>query len=125
MSPEDRKKALFWSQTNVGIAGDVGPFTVWTTQRGKVVWIKRAPPDKPASDRQRQQRLRFRLAWMNWKAEPEEVKEKWRAIISHTQICMSAHNLYMALAMNPDYPGLKNRADAAGVEVEHPTYLPP
>lgn len=124
MSADERKTAKWWAQINGGIAGDVGPFTCWTTKRGKTVFIKRAPPDKPPSQAQLKMRLRFRAAFLSWKSLDPETQAKWRQIVDYTGMCLSAHNLYMGLAMTPDPERLASVAADAGVEVEHPPCLP-
>jgi hypothetical protein len=103
MTPEQKKTALFWAQCNFDIAGDVGDFTVWTTQRGKQVWIKRAPPDKPPSNKQFKQRARFRKAMENWKLVSPEDRAKWNEIGFRLGICASGMNLHMSLGLNPDH----------------------
>lgn len=125
MSEDMRAKAKFWAQINVGIAGDVGPFTAWTTKHGKVVFIRRAPPDKPPSQAQVKMRLRFRLAFMNWKSLPVEEKEKWKKIVSDNKLCLSAHNLYISLSLTPDAIGLAEKAGNSGVTVTNPPHLGP
>lgn len=124
MSEEEHELARFWAQLNFGVAGDVGPFTCWTTKRGKAVFIRRAPPDKPPSEAQLQQRLRFRLAFAQWKEEPEAVKEKWRKLTAFGGWCLSAHNLYMSLAMNPEPEAFKTWTEKAGIEMELPPWVP-
>lgn len=125
MSPEFKKKAAWWGEINQGIAGDVGPFTCWTTKNGKTVFIRRAPPDKPPSEAQKKQRLRFRLAFQNWKLIPEKEKESWRKIVEDNRLCLSAHNLFISLSMTPDPNGLAEKAKRAGVTVQNPPPLGP
>lgn len=103
MEPEQAKQAKFWSELNFGIAGDIGDFTVWTTMHGKQVWIKRAPPDKPPSNKQFKQRARFRKAMENWKLVSPEDREKWNQIAALLSICASGMNLHMSLGLNPDH----------------------
>ena len=102
MDEKQRETALFWAQCNFDIAGDVGDFTVWTTQRGKQVWIKRAPPDKPPSNKQFKQRARFRKAMENWKKTSPEDKTKWNEIAFRLGLCASGMNLQMSLGLIPD-----------------------
>ena len=103
MSENQKKTALFWAQCNFDIAGDVGDFTVWTTQRGKQVWIKRAPPDKPPSNKQFKQRARFRKAMENWRLVSPEDRALWNEIGFRLGICASGMNLHMSLGLNPDH----------------------
>ena len=124
MTPDMEAKAKWWAQINVGIAGDVGPFTCWTTKHGKTVFIRRAPPDKPASPAQIKMRLRFRLAWLNWKQLPTEEKEKWAKIVLDNSLCLSAHNLFISLSLTPDPQGLADKAARSGVIVTAPPSLP-
>gem|GEM_PF-6714551 len=124
LTDDERRLANFWAQLNFGVAGDVGPFTCWTTKRGKAVFIRRAPPDKPPSEKQKQQRLRFRMAYQHWKAEPEEVKQKWRALVNFGGWCLSAHNMYMSLCMNPEPERLKYFSEQLGFEIQNPPWVP-
>lgn len=124
MSNAERETARWWSQLNIGLAGDVGPYTCWTTKRKKLVIIRRAPPDHPASARQLKQRLRFRLSWMHWKAEPQDIKDKWTKLCGHASLCMSGHNLYMSQCMKPTPEQLMNAAADMGITIEMPPWVP-
>ena len=124
MSEDERRLAKFWAQLNFGVAGDVGPFTCWTTKRGKTVFIKRAPPDKPPSEKQRQQRLRFRKAFQNWQNETEETRQRWKKLVNRGGWCLSAHNLYMSLAMNPEPERLAYYCEEYEIELENPPWVP-
>lgn len=64
------------------------------------------------------------MSFQHWKDEPEETKEKWRKLTAFGGWCLSAHNLYMSLCMNPEPERLKYYIEASGIEVEHPPWVP-
>ena len=118
------RQTKWWAQLNIGIAGDVGPYTCWTTQRGKTVFMKRAPPDKPPSEAQLQNRLRFQLAFANWKLEPEETKAKWTQLCFAEGLCMSGHNLYISMSMRPEPVRFFSACQKHNIELELPQWVP-
>ena len=124
MSEEQKKTALFWAQCNFDIAGDVGDYTVWTTQRGKQVWIKRAPPDKPPSNKQFKQRARFRKAMENWKLVTPDDREKWNKIAFSLSICASGMNLHMSLGLNPDHENFLAVTEKLNLHPPEPEPIP-
>lgn len=123
LTPAEMKMAKMLPQLNFGLAGDVGAFTVWTTQRGKMVIIKRAPPDKPPSVKQFKQRARFRLTMQRWKALNPETKETWNILANRLGICASGMNLFMSLCFSPDHQTLAEKCAAFGLTLEHPEYI--
>lgn len=124
MSDAEVKYAAWWSQTCIGVAGDVGPFTCWTTHTGKVVFIRRAPPDKPPSERQRKQRMRFRAAMQYWQAMPLEEKMQWQKLVRRSKLCLSAHNLVIGLMMNPEPERLMRLNEKHGTDCPMPPWMP-
>lgn len=123
LSPAEMKMAKMLPQLNFGLAGDVGAFTVWTTQRGKLVIIKRAPPDKPPSVKQFKQRARFRLTVQQWRGLPENTRKTWNELADRLGICASGMNLYMSLCFNPDPETLSKKCSQYGLTLQHPEYV--
>lgn len=64
------------------------------------------------------------MAFQNWKREPEETKERWRKLTDAGGWCLSAHNLYMSLSMNPEPERLAYYCERYGIEVENPPWVP-
>lgn len=64
------------------------------------------------------------MAFQNWKKETEETRRKWKELTEFGGWCLSAHNLYMSLAMNPEPEQFKHWCEKAGIELDLPPWVP-
>jgi len=75
--------------------GDLGPLTAYTSRRHGAVWFTKSPPLKPASEWQRQQRNRFRLAAKAWKELPKDERDLWTLAARRARLYITGYNLWM------------------------------
>ncbi len=75
--------------------GDIGPFTMYTSQRGRPVWFPRAPPLSPPSQRQIEQRNKWRTAALFWQTVPEQEKRNWKRAARRVHLKITHHNLFI------------------------------
>ena len=125
LTPEEARIAALIPFIGIQVKGDLGPFTIYTNHRGRVVFYKRAPPTKPPTAPQIRQRTRFKLAQRLYQHESAATKAKWELLVVRSRICMTGQNLYVSLALNPQPVNLANLAAAAGLTITPPDTIPP
>jgi hypothetical protein len=77
-------------------AGDIGPYTIWTSKRNKLVLILKAPPEKPPSYLQLRQRNRWRIAAQQWRALPPAARARWALAAARAHVRCTGYNLHTA-----------------------------
>ena len=75
--------------------GDIGPFTMYTSQRGRPVWFPKSPPLSPPSIRQVSQRNAWRTAALLWRSTPPLEKANWKRAARKVHLKITAYNLFM------------------------------
>jgi len=75
--------------------GDLGPLTAYTSRRHGNVWFTKSPPLEPASDWQRRQRDRFRLAAKAWRALDEKTRQRWHRACRLAGLYIHGYNLWI------------------------------
>jgi hypothetical protein len=105
--------------------GDVGPFTCYTSKVGKFVVFPRAPPDKPPSAAQIQQRRRLAAAVQNWHNLSSTEKVSWTKLAASLSLVSSGYNLFLSLSLSPDDAALTTAKNRTGISVTTPTVIPP
>jgi hypothetical protein len=109
----------------LSIAGDLGPWTMYTNKNGKQIAYPRAPPEKPPTTSQIRQRNRLRVCMQNWKAETIATKALWNVMVAKLHLCAVGMNLYLSLSMRPDQDELDNANRRTGLALQMPAYVPP
>ncbi len=99
--------ALQWIGFNP--TGDLGGLTSFTRARN-TVWFPKAPPLTPATDWQRRQRDKLRMAAQAWKATNDEERNRWRAASRRAQLYLPGYQLYIW------YQLVRDRAKLATIE---------
>jgi hypothetical protein len=69
-----------WTYLGLKIQGDLGPFTCYTSKRGRVVWYLKAPPKEPPSWEQILQQNLFRYVGWAWQALAPHQREQWERV---------------------------------------------
>lgn len=83
-----------WSLIGLNPTGDLRPYTIYTSRRGRVVWYYQAPPDKPPSWLQLRHRNRWRLLGRQWRAETTATRQLWQLAARRAQLRVTGYNLY-------------------------------
>lgn len=82
--------------------GDLGPLTIYTNKRGRMVAFPKAPPEKPASLFQTAQRNRFRAAGTLWRTLTEDQKHEWQAAADIAGLYCTGYNLFLYYVLTRD-----------------------
>jgi len=84
------------------IGGDFGPFTFYKSKRRRLVFFKKAPPDKPPSEKQIAQRNRFRLVAAAWSTLTPYQRAQWTIAARRASLCMTGYDLFVHFKLKPD-----------------------
>ena len=84
------------------ISGDLGPLTIYTTQKGKIVAFPKSPPHKPGSPGQLTQRKRFRDAQNSFMALMPSEQAAYDLVTRKLSICMTGANLWIHFCLRHD-----------------------
>lgn len=76
-------------------SGDLGPLTAFHSKRVGTVWFTKAPPTTPATDFQRRQRDRMRLAAQAWKALTNAERTQWHTACRRVGLYIHGYNLWV------------------------------
>ena len=84
-----------WNLIGTWVSGDVGGLTIYTDRFGRKVAFAKAPPDKPPTQNQIDQRERFRLAQASWSALSDAEKKSLEDVVKATSLCLTGQNLWI------------------------------
>ena len=96
-------------------SGDLGPFTIFRTQRLGIVWFPRAPPDKPASYLQRRQRNAWRFAAATWSALELTDRQAWSQAARLANLTISGYNLFIHYQLTQNITTIRTIERHSGV----------
>jgi hypothetical protein len=96
------------------VTGDLGPLTIYTTRRNKIVYFDKSPPEKPPSDAQLVVRNRWRQAALNWKKKPLADRQAWERIVQKAGLRITGYNYWISLRVHPDPSGQETVERLAG-----------
>ena len=94
-------------------SGDLGPLTMYTSRRNKMVAYLKSPPKEPPTYYQIRQRNRFRLAGAAWTALPPATRQEWNTAANRTGAAITGYNLFTYYQLTHDR--------AAILTIEHQT----
>ncbi len=75
--------------------GDMGPLTMYRSQRNLSVIYAKAPPKVVASLAQKQQRLLFQCTAMAWSRLPQNDKDDWEKASKGASLGITGYNLFV------------------------------
>lgn len=75
--------------------GDLGALTYWTTKRGRVVAILKAPPLNPPSIMQQHMRDQYRLIATQWRALHPNTRAAWLRAAKKARLYVTGYNLFV------------------------------
>lgn len=78
----------------LNIQGDIGPLTLYTSSRGKIVGFLRAPPLNPPTATQEAIRDIFRNAATQWRALTSPQRADWRTVAQRCNLGITGYNLW-------------------------------
>lgn len=74
--------------------GDVGPYTIYTSKRKRIVVFLKAPPTKPPTRRQQIVRNQFRITGWSWSRQTPDVRANWQNAARRSGAKITGYNLY-------------------------------
>lgn len=77
------------------IQGDLGPYTCYRSSQRGMIWYPRAPPMKPPSDAQVDQRDKWRDQIEDWTELTAAQRQNWMNLASRANLHMHGFNLYL------------------------------
>ena len=106
------------------ISGDIGGLTVYTDRFGKKVAYPKAPPDKPPSPLQIQQRRRFTASQKEYGLLNQAQKLAYENLTKAASLCMTGQNLFIHVALCHAFQLLLTLMRQWEITVTPPTYQP-
>lgn len=97
--------------------GDVGPFTIYTSKRRKMVFYLRAPPLEPPSEWQTWQRNKFRLVGYLWRTLSPAKQALWEQAAKLANLRITGYNLYVRFQLKQDYDTLATVSRLSGIDL--------
>jgi len=77
------------------VQGDVGPMTLYTTRRGRVVVFDKSPPLTPASYAQLVNRNKWRLIAIAWRSLTPQQRADWELATRSPRLTLTGYNLWV------------------------------
>jgi hypothetical protein len=102
------------------VTGDLGPITIYTDQRGDVVFYPRKPAMEPASPSQILQRGEFTAAAMGWQGLSETTKVAWDLATHRLSLRLTGYNLWVYFRVKSDFTTIRTIERRTGLAL-----LPP
>lgn len=84
------------------ISGDLGPLTIYTTKKRRIVAFPKSPPHKPGSPAQLTQRYRFAQAQNAWRELTIVQQQAYVDVVNGLSICMTGANLWIHFCLMHD-----------------------
>jgi hypothetical protein len=109
-----------WTFLGLKIQGDLGPFTCYTSKRGRVVWYLKAPPTTPPTDTQIAQRNAFRYAAAAWNAFAAEERAQWETAAKRACLRITGYDLCTYYFLTEDNATLETLEHQTGRTIPRP-----
>ena len=87
--------------------GDLGPITIYQSQRGARVWFPKQMKGKPPSPARTIQRNRFRLAGYLWRALLPSKRQAWLIAAQRAHLRVTGYNLWIYWQLTNDLPAIR------------------
>jgi hypothetical protein len=95
--------------------GDLGPITLYTDQRGDVVFYPRIPAMEPPTWRQLNQRTRWIAAAAGWQGLLPSVKEEWELATKRLSLRLTGYNLWVYFRVTSDFDTIRQIERESGL----------
>lgn len=105
----------------LNIQGDIGPYTMYTSQRGQMVVFPRVPPLNPPTPSQEAMRDVFRQAAAKWRTLSKQQKAEWAELAWRANLGITGFNLWTHYFRSPNYASLEALELRTGITVTRPT----
>jgi hypothetical protein len=103
------------------VQGDIGPLTLYTSKRGKMVSYPRAPPLCPPSAAQEGMRDVFRQAATGWRALTPDQRRDWLTAARRATLTITGYDLWTWFWRTRREDQLRTVERLAGLTLTRPT----
>jgi hypothetical protein len=90
------------------VTGDMGPYTLYRSHRGKLIFYPRAPALNPPTPLQSVMRQRFKVAAQMWQMMPPSQHQAWERATIKTRLKLTGYDLWVYWWTTRDLPFLKH-----------------
>jgi hypothetical protein len=111
------RDAPLWNFLGWNTQGDLGPWTMYTAQDGRLVVFPRSPPKELASPDQFHFRQRFRLAAAAWRSLAPAVRSAWNRAAGRAHLRITGNNLYMYWLLTGDRSAIETVQRQSGIQL--------
>lgn len=108
------------SWIGLNVQGDIGPLTLYTSARGKLVGFLRAPPLNPPTPTQEAIRDIFRNAAALWRALTRDQRSEWKQLAERANLGITGYNLFTWYTRHRDKPAIEVLELKTGITVTLP-----
>lgn len=105
----------------LNVQGDIGPITLYTSARGKLVGFLRAPPLNPPTAKQQVIRERFQIAATKWREATATTRLQWRQLARKANLGITGYNLWTWFCYTANEASLRSLELTTGQQVTRPT----
>jgi hypothetical protein len=95
------------------LTGDLGPWTLYTTRRQRLVFFPRSPPLTPPTVRQQTQMSEFAAANNSWQLLPKSARNELNQLCKTLSLPMTGRNLWFRIRIRKDPKLLQTLRDQA------------
>ena len=113
-----------WQFLGVLTNGDVGPYTVYTSSRGRLVFFLKTWPKDPATYHQKLNRDKWRHAALRWNALPQSIRDRWKLLGRKANLTISGYNLFLHYITGKGTATVETCQRITGLDVITPTGPP-
>ncbi len=100
--------------------GDLGPVTIYKSQRGSRIWFAKAPPEVPWSIGQLRQRTLFEMAGIAWQNLTDTEKQAYETASQKAHLRITGYNLWVHACLRQDTSYIETIVNQTGVTLKLP-----
>lgn len=115
MAAQPPERLFKWLGLN--IQGDLGPLTMYTSRRGKLVVYGKAPPLTPPTQRQTTCRNKFRLVASLWRLMTKVQKTRWNEVEKRAHLGVTGYDLFTYYTLTHDRACIRTLEGQTGIKL--------
>lgn len=112
-----------WNLLGLSLSGDIDGLSTFTDKNGHKVVFPKAPPDKPPTVLQVNQRRRFAEAQESWKVLTDEEKFSLEELCRKAGAVLTGQNIWIHTALTNDQEAMLTLIRQTGITVPIPDYV--
>jgi len=97
--------------------GDLADYTIYTSQRKRLVFFLKTWPKDPATYCQTLNRNRWRHAAVRWRSLPADVRRDWMTIAKRINATVTGYNLFMYYMLNKNIHTIETLERQSGINI--------